>query len=313
VKSVHWDDLRCLAAVQQHGSISAAARALGLGSSTLYRRITVLEQMLGEPCLVRGRSGATLSEAGLSLAKVAHQTSRSLDQVLTSLHDRSTRVEGAVSVTTVESLFPFIRQPITELCQKYPALEISLHLGDSGPSVRDREVDVALAIVPRPPAGCWGRRVARLGYGVFATKSAALSTPRRWVVRPRSESSPEAAWERANAELVAMHAPFHSLVHLCAGGAGLGLIPKHLAAPHPTLEEVREYGASLKKLERTLWILTHPDRRTVPRIRAVMSALARPWSAWVFRSRFRESRSRYPRLSCPREPLASKRHPRRHR
>jgi molybdate transport repressor ModE-like protein len=279
VKTVQWDDLRCLAAVQQHGSISAAARALGLGPSTLYRRITLLEQALGERCLIRGTSGASLSDAGLSLARVAHQTSRSLDQVLASLRDRSTRVEGAVSVTTVESLFPFIRQPITELCQQYPALELSLHLGDAGPSVRDREVDVALAVVPRPPPGCWGRRVARLGYGVFATRSAALSTPRRWVVRPRGESSPEAAWERANAKPVVMHAPFHSLVQLCAGGAGLGLIPKFLAASHPALEEVREHSASVKKLERTLWILTHPDRRTVPRIRAVMSALVRPWSA----------------------------------
>ena len=76
-----------------------------------------------------------------------------------------------------------------------------------------------------------------------------------------------------------MHAPFHSLVQLCAGGAGLGLIPKFLAASHPALEEVREHSASVKKLERTIWILTHPDRRTVPRIRAVMSALVRPWSA----------------------------------
>jgi hypothetical protein len=50
-------------------------------------------------------------------------------------------------------------------------------LGDRGPSVRDREVDVAVGIMRRPPPGCWGRRVAPLRYAVFGTRAARFSDP----------------------------------------------------------------------------------------------------------------------------------------
>ncbi|MCA9645817.1 MAG: LysR family transcriptional regulator [Polyangiaceae bacterium] len=276
--SIQWDDLRYLEAVQRLGSVSAAARELGLGQSTLYRRITALEQAIGQPCLIRGTSGATLSDAGVALAQVGRRTAKSLSQVLSSLRDQGGDLEGVVSVTTVEALLPFIQGPLAELCEKNPTLSVSLHLGDSGPSVRDHEVDVALAIIPRPPAGCWGKRVARLGYGVFATKAAAARPERRWVLRPRGENTPEAAWERANAGEAAMYAQFNTLVSLCAEGVGLALMPKLLAARHASLVELSEYANSVRKLERILWVLTHPDRRKTPRIRAVMSALERPWS-----------------------------------
>lgn len=276
--TIQWDDLRYLEAVERHGSVSAAARELGLGQSTLYRRITALEEAVGQPCLIRGTSGASLSDAGRALAQVGRRTSKSLAQVISSLQDKTAQVEGVVSLTTVESLFPFIQRPLIEVCEQHPTLSVSLHLGDSGPSVRDHEVDIALAIIPRPPAGCWGKRVARLGYGVFATKSAAARSPRRWVARPRGENSPEAAWERAHAGPVTIYAQFHTLISLCAEGVGLALMPKLLAAPHANLIELPEYAASVKKLERILWVLTHPDRRKTPRIRTVMSALERPWS-----------------------------------
>ncbi len=277
--TIQWDDLRYLEAVERHGSVHAAARELGLSVSTVYRRVTTLEEAIGEPCLIRGSSGAALSDTGQALARVGRRTSKSLAEVLASLRDRATLVEGVVSVTTVEALMPFIQAPLAALCEQYPALEVSLHLGDSGPSVRDHEVDVALAITPRPPAGCWGRRVARLAYGVFATREAAARSPRRWVLRAQTESSsPESAWERSNAEHVAMRAPFHALVSLCAEGVGLGLIPRFIASRHQNLVELSEYAASVKKLDRTLWVLTHPDRRKTPRVRAVMAALEQPWS-----------------------------------
>ncbi len=269
-----WDDLRCIEAIDRTGKVGSAARDLGVSVSTLYRRIAALEEQLGEPCLVRGGEGS-LTEVGLMLARVGRKTRVALVEVNSFVVDRETRVVGEVSLTTVPSLLPFIQAPLAKLAASHPGLQVSLHLGDNGPSVRDREVDVALAVTPRPPPGCWGRRVARLPAGVFGTAAAIARTPQQFVTRALEErSSPESAWERSHVEHVAVRAAFHAVVDLCAAGVGVGLMPRALASRHPQLIEDTRWSGDVARLERTVWLLTHPDRRAMPRIAAVMDALA---------------------------------------
>ena len=47
LSSSNWDDLRFLLAVARHGSLSAAARVLGVNHSTVLRRVTALEPAMG--------------------------------------------------------------------------------------------------------------------------------------------------------------------------------------------------------------------------------------------------------------------------
>jgi DNA-binding transcriptional LysR family regulator len=158
-------------------------------------------------------------------------------------------------------------------------LSVELHPGDSGPSVRRREVDVALGIMQRPPDGCWGRRLAVLEAGVFGT-AACVKSGRRWVLRgPAELSSPESAWERAHVSArPTFRAPFHTMVSLCVAGAGLVLMPR-LLGEHYGLREVVEHRASTRHLARTLWCLTHPDLRRSPRVHALFDALAARFGA----------------------------------
>ncbi len=278
--SIVWDDVRYLEAVERTGSVSGAARELALSASTVYRRISALEAAVGQACIVRGAGDTALTEVGAALARVGRQTRRSLADATGAIRARDTDLAGEVSLTTVESLLPFIVEPIAELTAKHP-LRVSLHLGDSGPSVRDREVDVAIGIMNRPPTGCWGRRLRRLPFGVFGTRQAIARQPAPvWVVRGAAErSSPEAAWEREHATPVATSAPFDAAVTLVARGVGLGLLPRLLAEPNPDLVELTAHRASVAHLERTAWLLTHPDQRRNPRVVALMKALVKSFAA----------------------------------
>lgn len=273
--NLQWEDLRYLEAVERTGKVASAARELGVSLSTLYRRVSELEVVIGQLCLHRGPSGGTLTETGHALALVGRRTRKSVDEVLSQLRAQATKVEGEVSLTTVVSLLPFIEAPLAQLNAEHPGLHVTVHLGDDGPSVREREVDVALAVMRRPPQGCWGRKLVRLPYGVFATKEAAARTPRRWVVRALNEAtSSESAWEREHATEIAARAPFFATVPLVARGLGLGLMPRLLATKHPSLVELPEFTKSVELLTRTVWLLTHPDQRKVPRIVELMEALA---------------------------------------
>lgn len=56
--------LATLAAIVEHGSFSAAARALHLTQPAVSRQVAVLERRLGTPLLRRGRGGAQPTDAG---------------------------------------------------------------------------------------------------------------------------------------------------------------------------------------------------------------------------------------------------------
>lgn len=265
-----WDDVRILEVVERKGGVNAAARELAVSASTVYRRLAALEAVVGQSCIVRGPGPAVLTEAGLALARVGRHTRRSLGEFSAELRAKETSLAGRVSFTTVEALLPLVAGPLARLSAQH-GLEVELHLGDDGPSVRDREVDVALGIMRNPPAGCWGRKVARLPYGVFGTREAIARSPPRWLLRADFlRASPEAHWEREHAGPAAARAPFTGLFALAVQGGGLALVPRLLAAQHPELVEVEEYRTKVGALGRTLWLLTHPDQRRAPRVAALM-------------------------------------------
>ncbi len=126
-------------------------------------------------------------------------------------------------------------------------------------------------------SGCWGRRIRRIPFGIYGTREALAREPApRWVLRALAErSSPESAWEREHAGDCAARASFGTLVTLVTRGVGLGLVPTMIAELHPTLVESVSHRASVASLERTAWLLTHPDQRKTPRVVALMNALAK--------------------------------------
>lgn len=270
-----WDDLRYLEALERTGKVGAAARELGISVSTFYRRAAELERSCGQLCLKRTPTGATLTEFGSGLAAVGRRTRGGLHEVFSQLHATQTELRGEVSITTVVALLPLLTHPLAEVTCAHPGIQVSLLLGDDGPSVRRREVDIAIGVMQRPPPGLLSRRLLALPSAVFATPEAAKRTPRRWVGRAMAErSSPEFAWEVAHATDIAVRAPFHAAVELCAAGAGLALMPRLFAAQHPQLVELREFAHHVAPLERTMYLLTHPDQRKTPRVVAVARAIA---------------------------------------
>jgi len=270
---MNWDDLRGLDALVRLGSVAAAARELQVSQSTLYRRVAALEASIGVRCLVRGAGGTELTEAGRALAAAAGRTREAITRVVGDVKGQDARVEGEVSLTTVDGMLPFLGAPLAALTARHPALTVSLHLGNSGPSVRRREVDVAIGIMARPPSDCWGRRLFRIRYGVFGVASAIAQEPQRWVVLgPAMAGTPEGQWETLHATNVAVVTPSrHGAIALVLAGAGISLLPRPLAALHPALIDLG--GKGLDALERTAWVLTHESTRKMPRIAALTSVL----------------------------------------
>lgn len=270
-----WDDLRYLEALVRQGGAPKAARELGVAASTVYRRIAALEKEIGSHCIVRGATDIELTDTGRALLAIARRTQSELVEARGAARERSESVRGVIGLTTVEEFLPLLVDPLSELASRYPELRIELHLADSGPSVRRREVDMAIGIMPHPPSGLWGRRLFRIEYGVFGTAAQVSATPLRWVVRGSSiQHAPETQWERRHAESIAIESESRiALLTFVRSGAGVALIARRIAALYPELEEVEAYRDSSRELSREAWLLVHPDRRTDARVRVMSKAL----------------------------------------
>ncbi|MBK8257981.1 MAG: LysR family transcriptional regulator [Polyangiaceae bacterium] len=273
-EAVSWDDLRFIEALDRLGSTRKVGRELKASASTVYRRIAALEAGVGARCVESGES-VRLTPTGKALAQVARQTSASIAQVSQLVRAAETSVSGQVRLTTTEGFLPLITPPLVHLSERHPDLQIALHIADQGPSVRRREVDIALSLIPSPPPSLFGRKLFTVQYGVYGVEAAIHRTPLRWLVRGPTFSHPaQVEFEQKHVASPAfVTANVSLMMALVRSGAGVAILPRRLAALEPTFHEVVSYRPDMASLDRVAWILTHPDIQSSPPVRAVMDAL----------------------------------------
>jgi len=276
-----WDDLRYLEAVARAGTAQSAARELGVSPSTIYRRLAALEAEIGAACLLKGNGQAELTATGQALVEVAKHTKAQVAKVVSQSQATSDAVCGRIGLTTVEGMVPVLSAPLSGLREAHPDLRVDLFISNSGPSVRRHEIDIAIGVMHRPPEELVGRKLFRIRFRVYGTAEAIAAQQRSWIVSgPPIEFTPEAAWERDNAEDVAVSTGSRiASLELARRGVGVALLPTRLAALCPELIEVVEYNESVREIApRDAWLLVHPSKRGNLNVRAVMETLLESFS-----------------------------------
>jgi len=71
MENIDWNQLRAFLATAQAGSLSAAARQLGLTQPTLSRQVAAIEQQMGVTLFERVGKAMVLTPTGLDLLEYA--------------------------------------------------------------------------------------------------------------------------------------------------------------------------------------------------------------------------------------------------
>src|SRR5215470_11904946 len=101
-REIGWELYRSFLSVLQEGSLSGAARALGLTQPTVGRHISTLEELLGLVLFTRSQTGLIPTDAALALrgdAEAMHTTAASLERAARGF---GSEVRGAVRVSASE-------------------------------------------------------------------------------------------------------------------------------------------------------------------------------------------------------------------
>ena len=291
--SIDWDDQRAFLAVLEEGSLSAAARRLGVAQPTVRARIEALERSLRCVLFTRSVRGLVPTAQARALGEPASAMARAADAFRRTASAAPGEVAGIVRLSVSEFVGIAVLPPmLRRLREDHPLLVVELALSNASANLLEQEVDIAVRMSPPRQDALLAKKVASIPLGLFAH---ADYLARRGCPRTVAELSDHdlIGPDRSVADLAASETMFPDLdrarfvvrtdshpAQLAAARAGLGIavVQRPVAVRDPDLRAVLP---QLEMWRLDTWIVTHEDLRAVPRVRAVFDHLARAFADYV--------------------------------
>ncbi|HEY1147980.1 MAG TPA: LysR family transcriptional regulator [Pseudoduganella sp.] len=290
----NWDWYRSFLGVMDEGSLSAAARALGMTQPTVGRHIDALEQTLGLSLFTRAHDGYTPTEAAQQLrpyAATLASNAAALRRVASS-QGRAGEVRGTVRITCSEvvggEVLPSI---LRDMREAHPALSVELALSNRAGNLLQREADIAVRMFRPTQEALVARHLGTVELGLLAlrdyldrhgTPATARELQKHTLIGYDRESDYTRKMRRTYPALEGLHFDVKTdsdLAQLAAirAGVGIGICQAPLGA---------RYGL-VRVLPRALsipleyWLVMHEDLRDNPRCAAAFAALGEGLADYV--------------------------------
>jgi DNA-binding transcriptional LysR family regulator len=282
---LHWDHWRSFVAVADGGSLSRAARALGLTQPTVSRHVDLLEAALGVTLFLRSPQGLEPTELGRGLLGEARAMAASAAALERTASAPPAEGRGIVRLTASEvvgsEILPRVLAP---LIAAHPGLELELVLSNRNEDLLRREADLAVRMTRPTQSGLVARKIAEVAIGLYAHRSylERHGTPATLrdlaghvLIGPDRDPAALAALagtglarrmlrlrcDREAAQLNALRA-----------GVGIGVAQAGVARASP---ELRPVLAAQIAFRLECWLAMHEDLRSSARVRLVFDHLAR--------------------------------------
>ncbi|HCT7102232.1 LysR family transcriptional regulator [Pseudomonas aeruginosa] len=162
-------EMAVFARVAQEGSLSAAARALGLTPSAVSRIIARTEQRLGTRLLLRTTRAITLTAEGESYLRGARRILADMDEVEEAVSDQGVP-KGRLRVSAALGHGRLVIVPlVAAFSARYPNIVVDLSLGDEVADILGGQADVAVRFGHLPDSPLTARRIGGTGQVVVAS------------------------------------------------------------------------------------------------------------------------------------------------
>jgi DNA-binding transcriptional LysR family regulator len=280
-----WSLWRSFGAVVEHGSLSAAARALGLSQPTLGRHVEALEAALGTVLFERTLSGLKPTETALRLYEPVETARNALAEAAVRAEGATSALSGSVRITSSTVMCHYVLPELLyDLRQAFPQVAIELVPSDSVESLLLREADIAVRMFRPTQLELITRKLGEIA--IVATAHERYIAQRGAPARPedlaghdligfdRSELLIAAArrmgFPLSRADFVVRTDSQTNMVELIKAGLGIGFAQAPLVAATPGLVRLLP-GFTPPPLE--VWLTTHKELFTSRRIRAIYDRL----------------------------------------
>ncbi|HVJ40693.1 MAG TPA: LysR family transcriptional regulator [Dongiaceae bacterium] len=282
-----WDLYRSFLSVLRTGSLSGAARELGLTQPTIGRHISDLEAALGGVLLfTRSQQGFNPTETAEALRPHAEAMAQAAAACLRTASGAADELAGTIRLTASEIVGSEVLPPIlTAFRRRYPTIEIELVLSNRIDDLLQREADIAIRMTRPSQAALVARQLGSIRLGLHAHKDylAGAGVPTTAEALQRHSligfdaETPFIRRLSASGLIVSRDMfAFRSdsdLAQLAAirAGFGIGICQTGLARRDSKLVRVlpAEFAVDLP-----VWLVMHADLKAVRRIRLLVDHLA---------------------------------------
>lgn len=268
-------DLDLIRRVAETGTLSAAARALGVDQTTAARRLARIERRLGAALFDRpGRRCVPTPLLAAVLPDLAAMTAAAA-RAGAALVRRRAELAGTVRLSAVGLVQTQILAPAAgDFLAAHPGIRLEFDVSGANLRFAERETDIAVRLGRGPDDTAVITRLGGLRFALYAPRAAAASDPSpRPLVAYTADlaATPEMrllAGLRPGRPVLARAGQLDVLVALALSLRAEVMLPVLLGDADPRLVRAEADGLVA---ERDVFRLVHPERRRDP---AVAAALA---------------------------------------
>ncbi|MBV8565330.1 MAG: LysR family transcriptional regulator [Methylobacteriaceae bacterium] len=288
-----WDLHRSFLAVIREGSLSAAARSLGLTQPTVGRHVDELEALLKIPLFTRSQRGLEPTAGALELVAHAEAMAAAADALVRAASGEAAEERGTVRITASEVIGnEVLPQILAAFREMHPGIVIELVLSNRTQDLLRRDADIAVRMMRPSQDALVARHIGPIAVGLYAHKAYADRHPLprdlgEIVDHPligfdRDMSNARIA-ARAGFELARDDFAFRcdsDVAQLAAlrAGFGIGGCQLGIARRDPNLVPVLPESL---RFELDMWLAMHEDLRSSRRVRLLFDHLAATLSDYV--------------------------------
>jgi len=284
--SFDWNQARAFLVTAEEGSLSAAARALGLTQPTLGRQVSALEASLGVTLFERVGRSLSLTDAGLELLDHVKGMGDAAGRMSLAASGQSQRIEGPVCITASDLFSVCLLPPVlTQLREMAPGIDVEVVAANDIRDLKRREADISIRHARPTQSDLIAKHVHDSTAHLYAAPAylerhgrpktienlasavfVAAGQPDRYLENLRQLGIPLA---KANIKYASDSGVM--VWEMVKQGLGMTMMFRDVAAVTPEVEQV---VPELDPAPISTWLVTHRELRTSRRIRLVFDLLA---------------------------------------
>lgn len=271
---IDWQDLLHFAALARTGSLSAAARELGVDHATVGRRIAALERSLDLRLIDRRPRTSPLTADGRAIADLVSGMEENVEAIRRYSKSAVAGLSAAVKVSAPPSIAAHLLAPKAALFRaEHPDITLTIAGVTRRAALNYGEADIAVRMTRPEESDLLVRRIGVMRFGLYAIPTVAQMPEKDWAFigyDSAMEHLTQQTWLRSLLEgrpIVFRATDVFGQLEAARAGLGVVALPAFLGDGEAGLVRL---PVAIQSPTRDLWLVTYPDLRRSPAIRAVM-------------------------------------------
>jgi len=281
-----WNRAKAFLVTAEEGSLSAAARALGMAQPTLGRQVDALEEELGVILFERVGRGFVLTPSGVELLDHVRAMGHAASRVSLIAAGQSESIEGTISIAASEVYATMLLPPIiAKLRQAEPKINVEIVASTKASDLRRREADIAIRNFQPSEPDLIAKKIRDVPARLYATPSylERIGHPKLpYDLREADFISIDKSGMFLNGlnalglNLTERNFPIVTesylvMWELVKHGLGIGILDGNIGDVEPL---VRRVLPDFEPFMFPIWLVTHRELHTSRRVRVVFDLLA---------------------------------------